>query len=132
MDETFKSVPKNFDQVYIVNGTYRVENFPNAFCIVTKRTYAAYRYFLRTLKLKAQEIALNGLRPERIISDFEGAVIGPFAEFLLRSVNSGRWFHYLQELRRFVQTNQLLWDFEENKNFISKFLFITLPFYAAV
>ena len=128
MDGTFKSVPKNFEQVYIVTGAYRGENFPLAFCIMTKRTSAAYRDFLRTLKLKAQELAPNGLSPERIISDFEPAVMGPIAEFFPRSVHSGCWFHYCQALRRFVQTNQLLREFEEHENFRTNFyLKLCLP-----
>lgn len=116
MDGTFDVVPTIMRQLFSIHGRVESHIIPLVFCLMSKKTLALYKEFFEELKKIALQYSLN-LQPNRIICDFEKAIISSvklcFPEANLR----GCFFHFGQILWRKVQkeryyTNNFIFLFE--------------------
>ena len=81
VDETFKSCPEIFAQVYIIMAWYMGECLPACFCLLGGKKESTYRRMLHELKLAALALSFE-FRPNEIILDFEvGAISALKHEF---------------------------------------------------
>lgn len=106
MDGTFYVVPTIMRQLFTIHGVFEGHVVPLIFCLMSQKSKEAYEQFFFQLFLLAanQKIHLN---PERIISDFEIAIVSAAKSFLPSTVFKGCLFHFGQILWRKVQKEGL-------------------------
>jgi hypothetical protein len=101
-DGTFKTVPKEFDQLYSIHGNDGQTTKPCVFALMRGRSETAYRHLLNTL-----HVLFPQLSPQHVTLDFEIATISAFRHIFLSIVVSGCSFHFNQSIWRAIQRNSL-------------------------
>ena len=96
-DRTFECAPKFFFQLYLLHAFYKEHMFPSVFCLMSCKSKALYKHFLREVKEAALRIRVK-LRPEFILTDCEIAAIKVFEFHFPNANNKICLFYYEQAI----------------------------------
>ena len=102
IDETFRSCPSLFYQLFTVHAFRNRQQYPLAYCLLPDKTRQSYQRAFDLLAVEASQLHLS-LSPSHILCDFELAVIqaaqlsSPGAEI------HGCYYHFCQCINRQVQ-----------------------------
>lgn len=103
LDGTFRTVPKPYYQYVTVHGCFHGRVIALVSCLLTGKTIGQYRQILQFLKAKVRALTGHGMKPKKIICDFECALISAIETELPRSKICGCLFHFRQSLYRKVK-----------------------------
>ena len=112
MDGTFQTVPSLFYQLYTIHGEIEDAYFPLVFGLLPQKTEGIYVKMFE----KIREF-LNVPKVQRIITDFELAVINACSLLFPSGLSHGCYFHYRQCVRRHLQTNGKQYLYDSDKDF---------------
>lgn len=116
LDGTFKTCPHPYPQFFTIHGLYQDRVVPFVFVLMTGKEIGQYRQIFSHIKRRYNRITNNQLSPDRIISDFEIAMMNA-AETEFPQSNSCRClFHLCQSIWRRVQRLGLRRAYERNRN----------------
>ncbi|CAF1393552.1 unnamed protein product [Rotaria sordida] len=100
IDGTFKVVPEIFFQLFAIHATYCDHVIPVAFILLSSKTEQIYQQMVNEI------IQLAPARqPQRVMMDFEKATINVFNHIFPAVELSGCYFHFCQNVLRFLQTH---------------------------
>jgi len=106
VDGTFYVVPSMMSQLFSIHGFIQGQIVPLVFCLMSRKTKEAYaEVFFSLLKL-ACDWNID-LKPLKIISDFEKAIINTAKEFFPYAECKGCQFHFGQIIWRRIQKDGL-------------------------
>lgn len=116
MDGTFFVVPTIMAQLFSIHGMVETEIVPLIFCLMSKKSKAAYLELVYELHDLAVLNKIN-LNPERIITDFERTISIAAKEYFKNTDYKGCLFHFGQIIWRQVQKNHLVKKYGTSENF---------------
>ena len=116
LDGTFKTWPHPYRQCFSIHGLYQDRVVPFVFVLVTGKEIGQYRQIFSHIKRRYNRITNNQLSPDRIISDFEIAMMNAAETEFPQSNSCGGLFHLCQSIWRRVQRLGLRRSFERNIN----------------
>ncbi|KAM7308638.1 hypothetical protein ISCGN_012272 [Ixodes scapularis] len=121
-DGTFKTVPRQFYQLYTFHGVKEFQgrniSFPFAYSLLSSKTEDAYLHLFNALLLTCQRHGFV-LSPGFIITDFEIAAINALRQLFQSSVLHGCFFHLSQNVYRQVQKTGLQAQYANDAAFSS-------------
>ncbi|KAM7310185.1 zinc finger protein Xfin [Ixodes scapularis] len=121
-DGTFKTVPRQFYQLYTLYGVKEFQGrnifFPFAFSLLSSKTEDAYLHLFNALLLTCQRHGFV-LSPGFIITDFEIAAINALRQVFQASVLHGCFFHLSHNVYRQVQKTGLQAQYANDAAFSS-------------
>ncbi|KAI8490602.1 hypothetical protein Bbelb_318700 [Branchiostoma belcheri] len=103
MDGTFRSCPRPYQQFLTIHGLCHGRVIPLVMTIMADKRVGTYRQVLNHVKRKVREQTGRRLRPERIVSDFEAALMAAYETEFVEATTSGCYFHFCQSLWRHIQ-----------------------------
>ena len=103
IDGTFKTCPAPYMQFVTIHGNYHGRVLPFVMALLTGKMVGQYRELLSHVKNRVRQITGHRLRPERVISDFELAILLAVQAELRFSQVCGCYFHFCKSLWRRVQ-----------------------------
>lgn len=104
LDGTFRTCPRPYNQYFTIHGKFKNRALCFVCCLMTNRTVGDYRHLLQTIKTRTRQITGHRLRPNRVVCDFEQALIASVETEFPNTHISGCYFHFCQNLWRKVQT----------------------------
>ncbi|XP_055912327.1 uncharacterized protein LOC129946231 [Eupeodes corollae] len=116
VDGTFAVVPTIMGQLFSVHGHIDGIVVPLVYCLMSRKSKEAYEEFWLQLLKCACELNIS-LNPERIISDFEMAIIRSAQTFFPNTQTNGCLFHFGQIIWRKVQNLSFQVKYGQNENF---------------
>ncbi|EEQ81136.1 hypothetical protein NCER_102644 [Vairimorpha ceranae BRL01] len=113
---TFKSAPKNFEQIFILQCNIRNKNLSLLYCFMkTKNKYFYNKLFEWLSKeIKEEEIKEEVIKEKNIILDFERASMNALKKFFTSSKFYGCNFHLGQIVWKRVQNMKFAQEFMRN------------------
>ncbi|KAL8610307.1 hypothetical protein ACOMHN_062039 [Nucella lapillus] len=75
MDATFKTCPRPYSQMLVIQGDYHGRVLPFLTVLMTNRTIGDYRQILQAVKRKVLRLTGHTWEPASIVMDFEQALI---------------------------------------------------------
>uniref|UniRef100_A0AAV2J7G9 MULE transposase domain-containing protein n=1 Tax=Knipowitschia caucasica TaxID=637954 RepID=A0AAV2J7G9_KNICA len=114
MDGTFKSCPGPYSQIFTILGQYRGWVIPLVTCMMGHRQVGHYRAVLKAIALHVRQISHRRWRPQKVVCDFEIALITALQSELPQVSIQGCYFHFTQSLWRRVQELGLVRAYREN------------------
>ncbi|CAF1512869.1 unnamed protein product [Adineta steineri] len=109
-DGTFRSCPRLFEQIYIILAVKDSKTYPVLFALTSNRKEATYTAILNVICAEAQQRGVS-FAPHTFISDYERA----WMNALITTLISGCWFHHVQSIYRWIQSNGLSKVYEEHE-----------------
>lgn len=103
MDATFKSCPRPYKQVFTVLGDVHGFIVPLVHVLMIQRTTGHYRQVFHCVKSTMRRVTHHHWRPQKVICDFEQALITALETELTRTRVCGCYFHFNQALWKRVQ-----------------------------
>ena len=105
IDGTFKTVPRQFYQMYSIFSTVGGHTFPTMFAFLTRKTEGLYLALFEKVK------EINPLfEPRRVMADFEQAPINALTDIFPNIETMGCWFHFvnavIKKLRKVGLTDE--------------------------
>ncbi|KAG0438881.1 hypothetical protein DMUE_2819 [Dictyocoela muelleri] len=120
-DGTFKSCPRNFEQIYTIMGSFRVYNLPFVYIIMKNKSFKSYFEAFDYLKSLIQNST------KFITIDFEMAAFIALKKVFVNAEISGCFFHFNEILFRNIQKFGLKSYYKSNSEFRECFkLFLSL------
>lgn len=103
-DGTFKTVPKQFYQMYTMHGVVYGHVFPLVYSLTSRKTQETYETIFRHVKREIQNLGLQ-MNVRTVTTDFELAAMNA-ARVILRPRDGihGCLFHFSQSLWRYAVT----------------------------
>lgn len=101
-DDTFKSVPKGFYQLYTIHGYTNEKSIPMIYCLAPNESQTIYLNFLKKIRQ-----SLPNFSPTRVLTDFAILFIEAFKEVLSGVKFSGCFFHFSQCIWYHIQSCRL-------------------------
>ena len=124
MDGTFKTVPRQFNQMYTIFCQFSGHALPGVFILMTRKTEELYRAVFNKIR------ELNPLfSPQRVMSDYEAAPVNAIKSVFPEIESNGCWFHYVDRIRFRVQKydlTQLYRDDDEVRKAVKKLMCLPL------
>ena len=121
IDGTFKTCPAPYSQFVTIHGLYHGHVLPFVMCLMSSKQVGHYRQMLQHVKREVRRITGHRFRPQKVICDFEQALIIA-VETELRGVHvSGCYFHFTQSLWRHIQELGLTRPYRHRRS-VQKFL----------
>ncbi|CAF2887331.1 unnamed protein product [Rotaria sp. Silwood2] len=112
IDGTFKVVPEIFFQLFAIHASYRDHVIPVAFLLLPSKKEELYQ------KMVDEIIQLiPAWQPHRIMMDFEKATQNVFERTFPAVELSGCYFHFCQNVLRFLQTHGFKQTYETDVAF---------------
>lgn len=111
-DGTFDTVPNIFEQLYTIHGRYRGNLIPLVYVITTHRDKETYKKVLEQLSE-----TMPGLKPSKLIVDFDLAFIYAFEEFFAECDIHGCYFHWTQCIWRKIQNLHMQQKYQNDEDF---------------
>lgn len=102
MDGTFEVVPSIMRQLFSIHGNIEGEIIPLIFCLMSQKTLKLYDQFFFELKKLFLKFEIEP-NPQRIVCDFEKAIISSTKFFFPNTNVKGCLFHFGQILWRKIQ-----------------------------
>ncbi|KAJ3659584.1 hypothetical protein Zmor_011267 [Zophobas morio] len=98
MDGTFSVVPKavGIKQLFCVHLLYSGHVFPIMYCLMERRTTAAYEQILETLK----NIVLPNKTVKKIMTDYEASLRKALGKVFPEAQLLGCWFHFAKAVHK--------------------------------
>ena len=122
-DGTFYVCPKEFMQLYTIEGFVRDKFYPLVYILMEKNTQQAYEYIFEFLKRK-----IVG-QPLYIVLDFEVAAMNALSVCFISSRINGCFFHFSQILWRRIQADGFSLRYKTDSKFRTNFsLVVALAF----
>lgn len=115
MDATFRSCPRPYQQFFNILGKVNGFMVPLVYVLMNQRTVGHYRQVFKRIKEAVRHLTHHNLRPRRIISDFERALMTSIETELPRAQLHGCYFHFTQSLWRKVQDLGLARDYRRSQ-----------------
>ena len=103
IDGTFRTTPHPYAQFVSVHGLYQGFVIPLVFCLMTGKTIGQYRQVLRHLKREVLRVTGRQWLPDRMVLDFEQALMTAVDTELPACRLNGCYFHFTQSLWRKLQ-----------------------------
>ncbi|CAM4966397.1 unnamed protein product [Rotaria socialis] len=103
IDGTFSASVPHFNQVFSLHCIKYGYNFPCVIGLLPGRTASIYKQVFEVLDAAAQRLNCK-FNPNKIMSDFEQALIKTIVSYFPNAKHSGCFFHYTQCLNRRIQT----------------------------
>jgi hypothetical protein len=100
MDGTHLTAEDSFHQLYVISGRVNNQVIPLCFCLMTGKTVENYRAFFKILKETYLQLTGEQLRPEKVVLDFEIAVMTAVSEEFPGVLCSGCFCYLIQRLWR--------------------------------
>lgn len=123
VDGTFQTCPILFTQIFSVHGIVGTGEctriLPLAYGFLHKKTEECYVNFFNSLKEYALEFNIE-LNPERIMSDFELAIINAVKSVFPATIQSACLFHLGQSIWRKIQEKGLSQKYGSDSEFALK------------
>ena len=98
IDGTFKVVPEIFFQLFAIHGLYRGHVIPVAFILLPSKSQQIYQKMTNEILQ-----IVPAWQPQRVMMDFEKAMINAFKHTFRTVEHSGCYFHFSQNILRFLQ-----------------------------
>ncbi|KAI8490584.1 hypothetical protein Bbelb_318520 [Branchiostoma belcheri] len=114
MDGTFRSCPRPYQQFLTIHGLCHGRVIPLVMALMADKRVGTYRQVLNHVKRKVREQTGRRLRPERIVSDFEAALMAAYETEFVEATTSGCYFHFCQSLWRHIQELGLARGYRED------------------
>ncbi|XP_078679604.1 uncharacterized protein LOC144915245 [Branchiostoma floridae x Branchiostoma belcheri] len=114
MDGTFRSCPRPYQQFLTIHGLCHGRVIPLVMALMADKRVGTYRQVLNHVKRKVREHTGRRLRPERIVSDFEAALMAAYETEFVEATTSGCYFHFCQSLWRHIQELGLARGYRED------------------
>ena len=102
VDGTFRTAPHPHTQIITIHGKYQGWVLPLVMAFSTGKQEAQYRCILRSVGLGMQHICNRNWQPQRVITDFEVALINALRLELPQTQRKGCYFHFTQSIMRRV------------------------------
>ncbi|KAL2089322.1 hypothetical protein ACEWY4_014010 [Coilia grayii] len=115
MDATFKSCPRPYSQIFTVLGDVHGFVVPVVHMLMSQRTIGHYREALRCIKDTTRRASGHTWRPQKVVCDFEQALVAAVETELPRARVCGCFFHFTQALWRRVQSLGLAPAFRDDR-----------------
>jgi hypothetical protein len=93
-------VPEIFFQLFAIHANYRDHVIPVAFILLPSKTEQIYQQMVNEIIQLAP-----AWQPQRVMMDFEKATINVFNHTFPAVELSGCYFHFCQNVLRFLQVN---------------------------
>ena len=119
MDGTFFVVPSIMTQLFSIHGYIQGQIVPLVFCLMSRKTTQAYSEAFFSITKLACDWNID-LKPLKIISDFEKAIINTAKEFFPYAECKGCQFHFGQIIWRKIQQNGLNTKYGNSEEFSLK------------
>ena len=103
IDATFKSTPRPYKQMLVIQARYLDHIVPVAYVFMKRRTMNDYRAVLRSLKTKCRRLLGRQLDPRIIVSDFEAGLVTALQFEFINAESYGCYFHFCNALWKNVQ-----------------------------
>lgn len=116
MDGTFHVVPSIMTQLFSIHGYIQGQIVPLVFCLMSRKTVEAYSEVFFSLTKLACEWNIH-LKPLKIISDFEKAIINTAKQFFPYAECKGCQFHFGQIIWRKIQKEGLSTKYGNSEEF---------------
>ncbi|CAF1690060.1 unnamed protein product, partial [Adineta ricciae] len=113
-DGTFRSCPRLFEQFYVIMAVKDSKTYPVLFALTTNRKQETYCAIIDVINTEARNRGVS-FAPHTFISDYERAWMNAVNQKLITTSLSGCWFHHLQCIYRWIQTNGLAKAYEEHE-----------------
>lgn len=114
MDATFKSCPRPYGQIFTALGDVHGFVVPLVHVLMSQRTIGHYREALRCIKHAVRRASRRIWRPQKVVCDFEQALVAAVETELPGARVCGCYFHVTQALWRRVQSLGLAPAFRED------------------
>jgi hypothetical protein len=103
IDGTFRTSPAPYFQFVTIHGYFRDRVIPLVFCLLNGKQVGQYRKILRHIKRKTLRVSGQPFDPQKLVCDFEAAIIAAIQMELPNTRVQGCYFHLCQSLWRKVQ-----------------------------
>jgi hypothetical protein len=110
-DGTFYSCPKEYEQLYTIQGWVKGKFYPFIFCFMEKRDKESYEYIFKTIKTHLKKA------PENIVVDFEMAAISSLHSNFKETRINGCFFHMTQIIWRKIQASGYMQIYKTDDKF---------------
>ncbi|CAF1035916.1 unnamed protein product [Rotaria magnacalcarata] len=127
-DGTFRSCPRLFEQIYVILAVKDSKTYPVLFALTSNRKEATYITILDVIRTEAQHRGVS-FAPHVFISDYEQAWMNAVKRKLITTPISGCWFHHVQAIYRWIQSNGLsktYQEHEEKRQILGSFMALSL------
>ncbi|KAG0437564.1 hypothetical protein DMUE_3617 [Dictyocoela muelleri] len=111
VDGTFRSCAKNFYQIYTIIGIFHERALPLCYFCMKRKSVKSYEKGLTFIKDKCKK------NPSEVIIDFEQASYLAFKKIFKPTKINGCFFHFSQNIYRFVNINKLSCLYKSNTIF---------------
>jgi hypothetical protein len=110
-DGTFYSCPKEFSQIYTIQGLVKGKFYNLVHCFMEKMDTASYKFIFEFIKSKVR------MQPQNIIVDYEIAPINIISTTFFETRVNGCFFHLTQTFWRRIQKDGYSKIYKENCKF---------------
>ncbi|CAF4117504.1 unnamed protein product, partial [Adineta steineri] len=114
IDGTFSACVPQFDQVFSLHCVKYGYNFPCVIGLLPGRTATIYKHVFEVLDAAAKSLNYK-FNPNKVMFDFERALIKTIASYFPNTQHSGCFFHYTQCLYRHIQSLGLSTFYNNNE-----------------
>ena len=116
-DETFKTAPKPFHQIYTKFSVLQDRKIPSLLALMSEKTEEAYQNLLEKIDEKCQIFLSKNFEPSFIISDYETGFIAAVKKLMPQVDHLGCYFHYTQAVLRKIRNFGLIIAYRNNRPF---------------
>lgn len=116
MDATFKTCPRPYSQMLVIQGDYHGRVLPFLTVLMTNKTIGDYRQILQAVKRKVLRLTGHTWEPASIVMDFEQALITAVETDLPNTRTELCYFHFNQSLWRRIQELGLTRAYKRDEN----------------
>jgi hypothetical protein len=102
-----------------IHGYFRDRLIPLVFCLLNGKQVGQYRKILRLIKRKTLRVSSQPFAPQKLVCDFEAAIIAAIQIVLPNTRVQGCYFHLCQSLLAQSARNRLSWSLQ-NKSQVKK------------